>query len=397
MGPSPPAATLPASFEELVSLVYEGPLQDKPWQGFLPALRRAMDAQVVSLVLRPPAAGDRGVILNCQRSDSGEDDLADPSDWEAMTYQEQFFAIDPFVNLPPGKVVTQRELIPDEDLLVSDYYLNYLAPIGLFHILGVDTVEPDGMQARLRIARRPDEPPFGDEQKRLCEQLLPHLKRAIQIHARLSRTESERDLYADAVDHMAVATLVLDERGRVLNTNAVAAALLAEADGMSLADQRLHVQDRNTDGQLQSMVAAAVAAQRSGTTGMVRALRVPRPSGLKDYGLVLRPVPLAEWAEGQSSPSVAVFISDPTQNDGHGFEPSEVTRQLLQELFQLTPAEASLAQRLAQGFSLAEVSVQQNISQHTARAQLKSIFAKTGVARQAELVRLVLKSVASLA
>jgi DNA-binding CsgD family transcriptional regulator/PAS domain-containing protein len=397
MGPSPPAASAGDSFEELVGLVYEGPLQDKPWRSFLPALRRAMDAQVVSLVLRPPATGDRGVILNCQRSDSDEDDLADPSDWEAMTYQEQFFAIDPFVNLPPGKVVTQQELIPDAELLVSDYYLNYLKPIGLFHILGVDTVEPDGMQARLRIARRPDEPAFEDAHKQFCEQLLPHLQRAIQIHARLSRTESERDLYADAVDHLAVATLVLDERGRVLNTNAVAGALLAEDDGMNLTDQRLHLQDRATDSQLQAMVEAAVAAQRAGTTGMVRALRVPRPSGLKDYGLVLRPVPLAEWAEGQSSPSVAVFISDPAQGEGPGFEPSEVSRQLLQELFQLTPAEASLALRLARGLSLAEVSAQQNISQHTARAQLKSIFSKTGVTRQAELVRLVLKSVASLA
>ncbi len=399
MGPTPPATADPTApdFEALLALIYEGPLQEKPWRSFLPALRRALDAQVVSLVLRPPAAGDRGVILNCQRSESGEDDLADPSDWEAMTYQEQFFAIDPFVNLPPGKVVTQRELIPDEELLVSDYYLNYLKPIGLFHILGVDTVEPDGMQARLRIARRPQEPAFEDAHKQFCERLLPHLRRAIQIHARLSRTESERDLYADAVDQLSVATLVLDERGRVLNTNAVAAALLEGEDGLSLTGQRLHIQDRAADAQLQAMIDTAIAAQRAGTTGMARALRVPRPSGRQDYGLVLRPVPLAEWAEGQSSPSVAVFISDPALVEGAGIQPSETSRQLLQELFQLTPAEASLALRLAQGLSLADVSTQQNISQHTARAQLKSIFAKTGATRQAELVRLVLKSVASLA
>ncbi len=398
MSPSPsaPADSTDTGFEELIGFIYEGPLQDKPWRSFLPALRRALDAQVVSLVLRPPAAGDRGVILNCQRSETGEDDLADPSDWEAMTYQEQFFAIDPFVNLPPGKVVTQRELIPDDELLVSDYYLNYLKPIGLFHILGVDTVEPDGMQARLRIARRPDEPAFDDQHKHFCERLLPHLRRAIQIHARLSRTESERDLYADAVDQLAVATLVLDERGRVLNTNSVASALLDSDDGLGLLEQRLHVQDRGTNTQLQAMIQAAIAAQRAGTAGMVRALRVPRPSGLQDYGLVLRPVPLAEWAEGQSSPSVAVFISDPALAEGPDRQPSELSRKLLQELFQLTPAEASLALRLAQGLSLAEVSEQQSISQHTARAQLKSIFAKTGATRQAELVRLVLKSVASL-
>ncbi|MEM0954007.1 MAG: helix-turn-helix transcriptional regulator [Pseudomonadota bacterium] len=385
----------PEAIESLLALVYEGALEEKPWRSLLPALRKTLDAQVVSLVLRPPAEGDRGVILNCQRSDTdGEDELADPSDWEAMNYQEQFFAIDPFVNLPPGRVVTQQELVPDDELLESEYYLNYLKPIGLFHILGVDTVEPDGMQARLRVARRPDEKPFNASHKLLCERLLPHLRRAIQIHARLSRTESERDLYADAVDHLSVATLILDERGRVLKTNSIAADLLETRDGLSLQDQSLHIDDRRADSTLQEMITAAITAQRAGTTGMARALRIARRSGKADYGLVLRPVPTSEWAEGQSSPCVAVFISDPDRRESSSPEQSRV---LLQELFQLTPAEAGLALNLAKGLSLAEVSEQQNISQHTARAQLKSIFAKTGATRQAELVRLVLKSVASLA
>ena len=183
------AALTDEQLDELISLIYQGPLQEKPWQGFLPLLRKLMDAQVVSLVLRPPAAGDRGVILNCRRGADGAEleELADPDDWEAINYREQFFALDPFVNLPPGKVVTQQELIPDEELLASEYYRDYLAPIGIFHILGVDTVEPDGMLARLRIARRHDEVAFTDAHKQLCARFLPHLRRAIQIHARLSR------------------------------------------------------------------------------------------------------------------------------------------------------------------------------------------------------------------
>ena len=389
-------AVLTEAVEKLIALIYKGPLEDRPWRSFLPALRQQLDAQVVSLVLRPPAAGDRGVILNCQRSDlpEGGDELADPSDWEAITYQEQFFAIDPFVNLPPGKVVTQRELVPDEELLKSDYYLNYLKPIGLFHILGVDTIEPDGMQARLRAARRPDELPFDTSHTALCERLLPHLRRAIQIHARLSRTESERDLYADAVDQLSVATLVLDEKGRILTTNTVASELLAQGDGIAVSEKRLHIADRAIDMQLQDLIANAIQAQRSGTPCIARALRVQRPSGKDHYGLVVRPVPMSEWAEGQSSPCIAIFIS----GSDTGESASEQALQTsLRELFQLTPAEANLAIKLARGMSLAEVSQQQNISQHTARAQLKSIFAKTGVARQAELVRLVLKSVASLA
>lgn len=385
------AAPVDQQLEELISLVYQGPLQEKPWQDFLPLLRKLMDAQVVSLVLRPPAAGDRGVILNCRRGDDGAEleELADPDDWEAINYREQFFALDPFVNLPPGKVVTQQELVPDEELLKSEYYRDYLAPIGIFHILGVDTVEPDGMLARLRIARRLDEAAFSDAHKQLCRRLLPHLRRAIQIHARLSRTESERDIYAGAVDQLALATLVLDERGRILNTNSVAQSLLAQRDGLSAVDQILQVTERGINKQLQDLVANAITEQRAGTTATARALRVPRPSGRQELGLIIRPVRVSEWDEGQASPCVVIFISDPEQEES-------ASQHLLGELFELTPAEANLAIKLARGLSLAQLSEEQNISQHTARAQLKSVFAKTGVARQAELVRLVLKSVASL-
>jgi DNA-binding CsgD family transcriptional regulator len=387
-----PAPHLPeADFDRLLGLIYEGPLQAKPWQGFLPLLRDLMDAQVVSLVLRPPAAGDRGVILNCRRSEDGgsSDDLADPNDWEAINYRQQFFALDPFVNLPPGKVVTQQELVPDEELLESEYYRDYLQPIGIFHILGVDTVEPDGMLARLRIARRRDEPAFTDEHKAFCERLLPHLRRAIQIHARLSRTESERDLFADAVDQLSVATLVLDERGRILTANSVARRLLEERDGICQVDQQLASPDRTVNSRLQELIGDTVTAQRAGTTGTARALRIARTPGRPELGVVIRPIAASEWDEGQSSPCVAIFISDPEQQES-------ASGGILGELFELTPAEASLAIKLARGRSLAQVSEEQCISQHTARAQLKSIFAKTGVTRQAELVRLVLKSVATL-
>jgi DNA-binding CsgD family transcriptional regulator/PAS domain-containing protein len=377
-------------FEHLVGLIYEGPLQSIPWQSFLPQLRQAMDAYAVSLVLRPPATGDRGLILNCRRSDDGSDlELADPNDWEASTYRDQFFAIDPFVNLPAGKVVTLQELMPNEELLQSDYYRDYLQPIGVFHILGVDTVEPNGMTARLRIARSRTEAPFNKTQQALCGRLLPHLQRAIQIHARLSRTESERDVYAGAVDQLSVATVILDKQGRVQSTNAVADTILGQRDGIQLVGQRLQITLRADNDVLQEIVHTAIHAQRAGETGLARALRVSRPSGLADLGLVIRPVPASEWSEGQSSPCLVVFISDPGQQDS-------ASEKILGELFQLTPAEANLAMKLARGMSLAEVSLEQHISQHTTRAQLKAIFAKTGANRQAELVRLVLKSVASL-
>ncbi|EEB78997.1 MAG: helix-turn-helix transcriptional regulator [Halioglobus sp.] len=379
------------SYDDLLGLIYEGPLEDRPWQSALPQLRKMLDAQVASLVVRPPSDEDQGAILNSVRPEPGDTDdtLADPNAWQAASYQEEFFSLDPFVNLPLDKVVALEDVLSDKELEESDYYRHYLQPVGLFHILGVDTAEPGGMLARLRFSRRSDEPRFNAEERRLLEHIAPHLRRAIQIYATISRRTSERDIYAGAVSQLAVASIILDEQARVLSANPVAQVLLEQGDGLSLKGQWLHIEGRDINKELQQAVANIIRAQHQGEPSVVRALRVPRSSGRSDLGLVVRPVPVSKWSEGQSSPSAAIFISDPDLHES-------ASRQTLAELFELTPAEANLAILLARGLSLAEVSDTQNVSQHTARAQLKSIFAKTGVSRQAELVRLVIKSVASL-
>ena len=94
--------------------------------------------------------------------------------------------------------------------MVSDYYLHYLQPIDLFRILGVDTAEPGGMLARLRFSRRSLETKFKMRERRLLGLLTPHLRRAIEIYAKLNRMTSERDVYAGAVNQLSVASIILD-------------------------------------------------------------------------------------------------------------------------------------------------------------------------------------------
>ncbi len=344
-------------------------------------------------MLRPPSADDQGVILNCVRPDTPTEDsepvLADPNDWQVTAYREQFFSLDPFVNLPPNQVAALEDIVPDKELIETDYYLHYLKPINLFRILGIDTQEPGGTVARLRFSRRRAEPRFRDLERELLGRLLPHLRRALEIYARLNRAITERDIYAGAVNQLSVASIILDESGRFLSSNDIGHALLEQGNGLSVVDGRLLTDGRDLNQELQQAVNAVIKADQQGDPTLVRALRIPRKAGRADLGLVVRPVPSNHLGEGPATPRVAIFISDPELEQS-------TSGQVLGELFDLTPAESNLARLLARGLSLAEVSVAQNVSQHTARAQLKSIFAKTGVSRQAELVRLVLKSVASL-
>jgi DNA-binding CsgD family transcriptional regulator len=59
---------------------------------------------------------------------------------------------------------------------------------------------------------------------------------------------------------------------------------------------------------------------------------------------------------------------------------------LLRCHFGLTPAEARLAFQLVAGETLRAAAVKLSITYETARTELKNIFNKTGICRQAELV-----------
>jgi DNA-binding CsgD family transcriptional regulator len=62
----------------------------------------------------------------------------------------------------------------------------------------------------------------------------------------------------------------------------------------------------------------------------------------------------------------------------------------LAEFFGLTPAEQRLTQYLASGGCLKEAAREFGVSPHTVRNQLRAVFEKSGVQRQADLTRLVM-------
>jgi DNA-binding CsgD family transcriptional regulator/PAS domain-containing protein len=367
------------SFSTIIEHIYQGPLEETPWQDFMLDLRELLGAHIATLILIPPSQDAKGVMLNVGGNMEGLE-----------SYSKKHYALDPFIDLPAGEVISLREFIDPKKLTASEFYKTTLAPAGIFDILGADLEVPNELSVRLRISRFKGAKPFGTEQKNLIRQLLPHLERAIRIHARLNKVESERALYAGAMEQLSVGTVILDEKGSVINCNALAKQLIEAKDGLVNSKGSLHLSNREQTNELQKLIASVLETQQHGESGFVEAMRATRPSGLPDLGLVIRPVPKTEYSEGKSVPSVAIFISDPEQG-------SETPTQIITRLFGVTPAEASLAMLLVNGLTLDEAAQVQGVSRNTTRTHLRSIFAKTGVSRQTMLVRLILKSVAPLA
>ncbi len=151
----------------------------------------------------------------------------------------------------------------------------------------------------------------------------------------------------------------------------------------------LSLKDRKASARLHEAVSNIVAAERKDGHSLVEAIRVERPSGKRDFGLIGKPAPQPRYLDAPHIAAIVVFISDP---DRH----TAMAPAALGKLFGLTPAEASLAVLLGDGLTLDEASHELSIARNTARAHLRSIFAKTGVTRQTMLVRLIVTSLAQL-
>ncbi|MDZ3991957.1 hypothetical protein PspTeo4_13568 [Pseudomonas sp. Teo4] len=285
---------------------------------------------------------------------------------------------------------TIDELISDAEWLSSAFYLLYCQPYGCYHMLGVDISMPDGGTLRLRINRPREQPRFGEIERALCAMLIPHLRRALHMHTLLDRSASLGSLYSQTINRLAVATIVLDENGSVLQLNPVAREILDSNDGLKLVGGRLEATYPSDNRELTRLVRSAFTRSRQGVEEQgAEAMSVSRPSGQVNLGVVVELIPSQELVEGKGKPTVVVYVRDAVGK-------SLVSNVVTSQLYNLTPAETGLALELANGLSLEEASERLNIRRNTARAHLRSIFSKTGVRRQTELVRIMLNSVVAL-
>ncbi|TAM11676.1 MAG: PAS domain-containing protein [Rhodanobacter sp.] len=381
----PDAATSPAAptvltverFSHLVERIYDAALDPALWSACLDEIREELGGNYVSLIVRHVTEDDPGLIVSVA-SDHGP---IDPS--------TVGIAASPFTDVPIGQLVTESDLMSPAEWKASAYYREWCAPHDVCHVMAANLGTRAGSVYGFRVTRPESWRPFSPLRIETARRLLPHLRQALDAYLSVNRDRKLSLLYGRAMAQLMVGAVVLDERGKVVECNAAASGILGLHDGLRLAGEQLEATYANDNRKLQQLIRNALARSNSAQAELTEAMSVSRPSGQQSWGLVVQAVSPDEWTEGKHRPSVAVFVRD---TEGKAHPPIRLTQQL----FQLTPAETALAIQLANGLSLEEAAEALNIRRNTARAHLRSIFSKTGVRRQTELVRLFLNSVAWL-
>lgn len=371
--------------DDLVRLIYRGALEPTPWDGFLKALAERLDCLNAGIVLRLSREGTPPIAIWARRPRL--------SDAEARRIRAVHAAIghlDPLRNVlaKKGAIQTLDEAMPRHELEQNAFYREVLKPYGFERMLGMYVCEPGGWEANIGVVNGPGKPDFGEAERQLLVDLRPHIEQALEIFARLRHEETELRALNETFDRLTIATFILGTDGAILRMNSAGRRLLAASDIVLERERRLALRDRGADVELQEILTEARAqARASDGKPFVQALRVDTDAE-RHVGLLVRSIEGGPLSGGDSTPATVIYVSL-----GRSAQPLE---RLVMQLFDLTPSEAHLATLLATGFSLADAADRLGLTENTVRTYCKTIMSKVGVGRQADLVALILRSVAVL-
>jgi DNA-binding CsgD family transcriptional regulator len=271
-------------------------------------------------------------------------------------------------------IAVDQDYATPEQIRRSDYYNDFLGRAGLRWFAGLGFNAADELWC-MTVQRSAQQGPFTPREQELLLQLRGPLTTAATIAQKLSLARAVGGL--DAFEMIDTAALLVDRLGQVMRANGVADAKLG--DGLRVVNRRLTASDPDTTAALARLIGSTARDASDGAI-LLPPVAVPVPDRRP---FVVYALPLRGMIRDLFGHARAIVV---VRDLGERPPPSTIH---LTSLFGLTTAEAKLASRLAAGASLNTAADELGIARETARNQLKAIFQKTGVHRQAALVALL--------
>ena len=271
-------------------------------------------------------------------------------------------------------LVTDLDCLTVEEITRDPFYQELLRPFGLKWFAGI-RIKGLEEEWALSIQRSEAQGPFCDAETGL----LLRLSTSLSANAMLAETLASSSAVAalETFNLSDKAVVMLSRLGEVVRTTVAANKMFD--DDLRIRDKRL------------------VSACRQSATRLEHAIGLAYTRPQECFN---NPVLLRRW---NSTPVVA-FVSPARGVARDIFSPCQTyiilvdpyqrgtpAARVLQELFGLTRTEAALAGRLSRGEALRDIARAMAMSYETARTHLRSVFAKTGLNDQADLVAFLLR------
>jgi len=272
----------------------------------------------------------------------------------------------------PGFLI-DLEFFTPEELDREPVYQEVWRPQGIGWGMATAIPIPTGENAIFILSRRMEHGPFGRADADRLDELRPHLARSVLISARLQLEKAR--VAGDTLAALGVPALVFDETGKVLAAN----PLIEELTGFVhwRAFDRVSLKDKGADQLLRDAVASI------GFEDSPEVRSFPACDAAAEATMVAHVIPIRLSARDIFVRCFAALVFTPVTR------PQAPPVELVQSLFDLTPAEARVARSLASGKTIAAIATEGSLSPETVRTHVRRVLAKTGCDRQAEIVALL--------
>jgi DNA-binding CsgD family transcriptional regulator len=370
---------MPATSETLSRLLgslYEAAAEPTQWALFLEQLARSTRASSAALVMH-----DFDHALCIVSSSWGLDPEAD------RLYQEHYHELDVWAQAantkPRGYVCNSESICPLPELKKEEIYNDFFAHFGIVHGMFALLENDEARFAGVSLYRDKPRAQFTSSDLDILRFLTPHLQRVFRLRLHFSELRSLSAGLETALDMLPTGVILFGAKGEIVLMNSSALAFVAEKDGLLVTRGRLGAERPAESSLLEKRIVQAASASSGGSLRPGGIVMISRRSRTP-FQIQLSPIPNSGVLAPKPITAVA-FVSDPSQQ-------KRPPRELLQALYSLTPAECRVALLLGDGHAPRQIANMVGVTDNTVRSQIKSIFSKTGVKRQGELIRLLMSN-----
>ncbi|PDT88939.1 helix-turn-helix transcriptional regulator [Bradyrhizobium sp. Y36] len=359
----------PQKLPDLVETIYDAGIDPSRWNEAVAGIRDFVGGQACGVFSKDSISKFGVTHYYCG---------ADPH--FIRLYAATHSKFDPLSVLPPhGRVVSVPDLVEFAEYRKGRFYQEWMQPQGCSDAANV-VLEMSNANCPVMMTVLSGRRMVDRSMKDRLSLLVPHASRALLINRAMSAQLTLATALADVLDNLTAGIFLLDGLCRVVHANSAGHALLAADDVVRSVAGQLVTSSMEANQALRETLAGRgdhllVAASgnamplQSSTGGRYVAHLLPLSSVLRNCServvdaagaLLLRKVSLGGPSYGE----------------------------LIARTFDLTPAELRVLLSIVEIGGVPETAAALGIAETTAKTHLHRIFAKTGVSRQADLVKL---------
>lgn len=359
----------PRKLPDLVESIYDAGLDPSLWNDVVVGIRDFVGGQACGLFSKDSISKFGVTHYYCG---------ADPH--YIQLYSETHSKFDPLTILPPhGQIVGIPDLVNFDEYRRGRFYQEWMRPQGCGDAANV-VLENSNASCPVMMTVLSGRRMVDAKMKHRMSLIVPHASRALLVNRAISSKLTLATALADVLDNLSSGIFLLDSCCHVVHANASGCALLEADDVVRVAAGQLV-----TSGAEANQTLREVFAARRDMTSLApggRAIPLLSSNGERYVAHILPLSSVLRNGSERSTDAVGALLLRKVTLGGHSYG------ELIARAFDLTPAELRVFLSIVEVGGVPETSVALGIAETTVKTHLHRVFAKTGISRQANLVKL---------